>query len=168
MQHEPAGPRTFLRRYLAETFELDLRSMGLARVILALVMLVDLALRAGDLTAHYTDAGVMPQDLLLARGGLSSYLSLHYWLSGSPTAVSCVFIAHVLVLVLLLIGYRTRLASLLAWYLLLSLHKGNPTLLHAGDHTLRIVMFWCMFLPLGARFSVDSALDTLPRRRGNR
>ncbi len=72
MQHKAVGPRSFWKRYLAETFELDLRSMALARVVLALVMLVDLALRAGDLTAHYTDAGVMPKDLLLARGGLSS------------------------------------------------------------------------------------------------
>ncbi len=91
MQHEPAGPRSFWKRFLAETFDLDLRSMALARVSLAVVMLVDLVLRAADLTAHYTNAGVMPQDLLMARGGLSPYLSLHYWLSSSPIAVFCVF-----------------------------------------------------------------------------
>ena len=35
-------------------------------------------------------------------------------------------------------------------------------ILSAGDTLLRLLLFWAMFLPLGARYSVDAALDKNP------
>jgi Vitamin K-dependent gamma-carboxylase/Lipase maturation factor len=40
--------------------------------------------------------------------------------------------------------------------LLVSLQARNPMLLTGGDHLLRCQMFWSLFLPLGARWSLDS------------
>ena len=45
---------------LREIFGIDLRTMALFRVGLGALLLADLALRARDLTAHYTDAGILP------------------------------------------------------------------------------------------------------------
>ena len=53
------------RRLLAfssEAFGADLRSLALMRIGAATLLLVDLAMRAGDLIAHYTDAGVLPRE----------------------------------------------------------------------------------------------------------
>ena len=37
-----------------------------------------------------------------------------------------------------------------------------------GDSLLALLLFWSMFLPMGARFSVDSALNNGPHRESNR
>ncbi|NET13417.1 MAG: hypothetical protein F6K08_11435, partial [Okeania sp. SIO1H6] len=44
---------------LEKLFGLDLRSLALFRIGLALIIITDLIIRAGDLTAHYSDAGVL-------------------------------------------------------------------------------------------------------------
>ncbi len=49
---------------LEKLFGLDLRSLALFRVWLALVIIVDLIIRTGDLSSLYSDAGVMPRTLL--------------------------------------------------------------------------------------------------------
>jgi predicted DCC family thiol-disulfide oxidoreductase YuxK len=68
----------------------------------------------------------------------------------------------------MLVGYRTRLAAIATWALMISLHNRNPGLIFAADDVLRAVLFWAMFLPLGACYSVDSALNSasnpLPKR----
>src|SRR5205085_1218693 len=46
-----------------------------------------------------------------------------------------------------------------SWLFLVSLHARNPMVLDAGDALLASFVFWAMFLPLGAAFSVDRALD---------
>ena len=52
---------------VVEVFGADLRSLATFRIVLALLVLSDLASRATDLTAHYTDAGVMPRTDLLGQ-----------------------------------------------------------------------------------------------------
>ncbi|MGB7087313.1 MAG: DCC1-like thiol-disulfide oxidoreductase family protein, partial [Phormidesmis sp.] len=47
-----------------------------------------------------------------------------------------------------------------SWILLISMHNRNPLLIFAADDVLRAVMFWAMFLPLGAAYSVDRAMNT--------
>lgn len=54
---------------IREIFAIDLRTLALSRVLLGGFLILDLALRARDITAHYTDFGVMP------RGVLIPYLS---------------------------------------------------------------------------------------------
>ena len=61
-----------------------------------------------------------------------------------------------------MIGYRARLATIACWFLVMSIHNRNPMILSAGDTLLRLLLFWAMFLPLGARYSVDAALDKNP------
>ena len=67
---------------------------------------------------------------------------------------------------LLLVGYQTRRATIVCWFFLLSVRNRN-TLIWA-DALLSDVLFWGMFLPWGARFSVDKVLhrayDKLPDR----
>src|SRR5215210_7054795 len=53
------------RAKVVEVFSADLRSLALFRMVLALLVLADLANRATDLTAHYTDEGILPRTALL-------------------------------------------------------------------------------------------------------
>src|SRR5438270_677959 len=57
-----AGP---LSRLLQRLFSIDLRSLALFRVGLAILFFGDLFERVSNLSAQYTDIGVLPRSLLL-------------------------------------------------------------------------------------------------------
>jgi hypothetical protein len=61
---------------------------------------------------------------------------------------------------MLLVGWRTKLAVAVSYVHQTSLWWRNPTVLNAGDSVLILLLFWSLFLPLGARASLDA------RRRG--
>jgi hypothetical protein len=139
---------------LTRLFAIDLRSLALFRIGIALVLLFDTIDRARDLGAFYTDAGVLPTSLLAehVRGPL---WSLHARLPAAAEPV--LFALAILAALALLVGWKTRLAAVLSWCLLASIHQRNPLLAYSGgDKVLRTLLFWGMFLPLGARFSLDA------------
>jgi hypothetical protein len=146
-----------LNDWAQATFSLDLRSLAALRVGLASMLLADLALRARDLVAHYTDIGVLPHRALQANTGLSAHLSVHAF-SGATAIQILLFLVAASFAVLLLVGYRTRLATIVSLGLLISLQNRNPMILSGADQLLRVILCWSIFLPCGARFSLDSAL----------
>ena len=150
------------RRWLVQLIGIDTRSLAVLRIGMAASILIDLWARGRDLTAHYSDDGILPLEIKFYR---PSALSLHL-LSGDASVQLCLFLVAAVFAVLMLVGYRTRLMVVICWFLLLSLQCRNPTVSTGGDTLLRMMMFWCMFLPLGARYSVDSALNvSLSKRR---
>lgn len=157
------------RERLAMLGSVDLRSLAVVRIGLALILLADLISRCGQLTAHYTDAGVLPRSVLFESEGPRAYLSLHV-LSGTLLWQAALFGLAGYFAFTLLLGIRTRLATFASWLLLLSLHHRNPVVLQAGDTLLRLMLFWGMMLPLGARWSMDSVAGplTLYHRKDNR
>ncbi|PKB83221.1 MAG: hypothetical protein BZY88_02700 [SAR202 cluster bacterium Io17-Chloro-G9] len=152
---------------LQELFGVDLRSLALFRVGLGSLVIADLVTRAADLNAHYTDAGVLPRPALVESVGNYWNLSIHN-LNGSIQVEAGIFLIHGIVAFLLLVGCRTRLATILCWFLTISLAGRNPLVLSGGDNLLGLLLFWGMFLPLGARFSIDSALNSAPPRESSR
>lgn len=164
----PTAPNDLVSRAaakLAEIFGIDLRTLALFRVCLALIILLDLALRARDLTAHYSDYGVLPRAALLGDIG-QGFPSLHL-ISGSSKIEALLFVFSALVALALLIGYRTRIATVVSWILLLSLQARNPGVMQGGDMLLYLLLFWGIFLPLAARFSVDAALNEEAQKAPN-
>lgn len=148
---------------LRTAFSIDLRSLALFRVCLALMILFDLYLRSFNITAFYTDAGVLPRALWL-NSTHSFHWSLHaasglFWYQCVLFVLAAVFALG------LLFGYRTRLMAVLSWVMLQSLVNRNVYLSQGGDDLLVILAFWAMFLPLNARYSIDSALSQPHRRR---
>ena len=141
----------------------DLRSLAIFRLGIATIVIFDLWIRWGDLKAHYTDTGVVPRSLLTS----SWYWSLNA-ISGNFWLQWLMFLLALLIAVCFLVGYRTRLAAIATWVMIISLHNRNPFILFAGDDVLRALLFWSMFLPLGASYSIDSALNNnstpLPKR----
>ncbi len=140
----------------AELFAVDVRSLAALRIGLGAVVLVDLAVRATDLGAHYTDAGILPRTALAAHASRPWRLSLHAF-GGSPGFEAALFGVAAVFAALLLLGLFTRLATVVSWLLLVSLHARNPLVLQGGDVVLRLLVFWGMFLPLGAAWSLDGA-----------
>jgi hypothetical protein len=122
---------------------------------LGLLLLADYAYRSLDLSAHYTDVGVLPRSVYAdvfaeVRVAWSGHL-----LSGELWFQALLFLVGVGGAVALLLGYRTRAATILSWALLVSLHNRQPLVITGGDMILRLLLFWSIFLPLHAVWSVD-------------
>jgi len=141
-----------------ETLALDTRSLALLRIAIGFLILADLIKRSQDFVSHYTESGVMPQSLLISK-----YLTTGTWsvflISNNPWITGGLFLITGICAIGLIAGYRTRLFTFLCWILVASLQARNRMILDGGDDTIRMVLFWGIFLPLGARFSIDSALD---------
>lgn len=137
---------------LADLFGIDLRSLAAFRIALAGLVLVDLVGRAQILEAFYTDAGALPRALI--DPPLRAF-SLHL-LSGALPFQALLFALAGMFALALLLGYRTRLATIGSWVLLTSLHVRNLHLVNGGDDWLRAMLLWSTLLPLGARWSWDA------------
>ncbi len=142
---------------LRDIFGIDLRTLALFRVLLGGFLILDLALRARDINAHYTDFGIMPRGVLIPYLSPGSF-SLHM-LNGTAAFQVALFVLAGIFALMLIAGWRTRLATFASWVLLLSLQNRNTQILSGEDNLVMLLLFWALFLPLGARYSVDSALD---------
>ncbi|HKJ24755.1 MAG TPA: HTTM domain-containing protein [Myxococcota bacterium] len=142
-------------RASGRAFEIDLRSLALLRVGLGAMLLVDLARRARFLERDYTDLGRLPAEALAPYGAFATR-NLHTWASGEPAAVAALFALQALFALALLLGWHTRIATGLCWVMVTSLQWRNPGLNLGGDVMMRLMLFWGLFLPLGARASLDA------------
>ena len=129
---------------------IDLRSLALLRVGLAFVVIVDLFQRSLDLKAHYSDLGVLPRWALTHEVADKWHFSIHN-LNGTSEFEAILFIAHGIIAFLLLVGFKTRLATVLCWILTVSLQSRNPLILSGGDDLLVLFLLWKTLLRIGAR-----------------
>ncbi|MGI9516020.1 MAG: HTTM domain-containing protein [Pirellulaceae bacterium] len=147
--------------WLQRVFQCDLRSLVVFRIAIGTLLLIDLAMRATSMQAMYTDAGVLPltdrADYFQELDGTASAMSwsLHA-LNGSLGWQIFLFLVAAVAAAMMALGWKTRLATVVSWILLASLHSRNPIILHSGDTLLKLVLFWAMFLPLGAIWSLDA------------
>lgn len=136
---------------------IDVRALAALRIALGGLLVADLLLRARSLTAFYTDRGVLPREAFLGFAD-PRHLSVHF-VSGEAWVQAALFGLGAALAVALLVGYRTSLATAGSWLLLVSLQNRMPMVLNSGDVLLRVLLFWAIFLPLGARWSVDDTHD---------
>jgi predicted DCC family thiol-disulfide oxidoreductase YuxK len=151
-------------RYLRNAYSLDLRSLALFRIALGAVLIGDLIARSFDLTVFYTDAGVLPRAALLEVFSPAERFSIHL-LSGQFIVQAVLFVIAGVFALMLLFGVRTQLAAIVSWFMLTSVQVRNPAILQGGDVYFRLLAFMAIFLPLGAVYSIDAALDSRPREK---
>lgn len=134
----------------------DLRSLAVFRVLIALAILV-------SLFSYLPNAGFFfaPGTGLVLRaeaiGRRPDYWSILY-ISESMLFIYAFFTVYTLAALALLFGYKTRVATIICWVCTVSLKNRGYQFTNYGDIMHGIYLFWAMFLPLGARFSVDAAL----------
>tara|TARA_R110002126_G_scaffold214719_7_gene360970 strand:+ start:2399 stop:4183 length:1785 start_codon:yes stop_codon:yes gene_type:complete len=142
---------------LTDIFGIDLRTLALFRILLASTILLDLLTRSYDLTAHYTDFGVLPRNVLIDYLSPST-VSLHL-INGTMPFQAALFLLAGIIAIFLLIGWHTKIMVVLSWLLMLSLQNRNVLILSGEDNLMLLMTFWAMFLPLGAKYSLDNALN---------
>ena len=143
-----------------EILGIDYRSLALLRVVLALIVIIDLCMRANDLTAHYTDSGVLQRFDYVSAVANQFFISFHL-ANGTEIFQIILFIINFILACALFLGYRTRIVTILLFVFIVSLHARNPLILNGGDDILRLVLFWSIFLPIGGIWSVDCAMSSI-------
>lgn len=147
---------TSIRTLPNRIFAIDLRSLALFRVALAALLLIDLCRHLPQLTAFYSDAGVLPRGWQ-PHGDVVWRISLHAANGQTLFELALVSIA-LLAALALFAGWRTRMATIVSFVLYASLLNRAPVIVGGGEQLLALLLFWACFLPLGTRWSVDAAL----------
>ena len=146
------------RNALIEQFRrrirIDTRSLAVFRVIAGVLIVVDILLRLRNFRFFYTDDGVMPVEV--ARGLVPEYAVSVFFLSGDPTITLLLFAIHFVVAIQLILGYYTRFAIVVSFLFVVSVDYRNPIVTSYADVIFRHMLFWAMFMPLGARYSIDA------------
>jgi hypothetical protein len=148
------------RQKLLEIFGADLRSLAALRIVLALTVLFDLASRATNLAVHYSDGGILPRSVQSEK--VDPWLFSLNFMNGTAEFQWALFAVAALAAVAMLIGYRTRLMVVIVWLLVMSIQWRNYLIGYSADELLRLLLFWSIFLPLGACWSVDRLRGAVP------
>ncbi len=135
-------------------FEVDVRSLAAMRIGVALLILFDIVTRLPFVSELQTDRGLAPRNFVVWDYPPSA-ASL-YMLSGTVGVALLLLGIAAAFGIMLLLGYRTRLATFGSWVLLGSLLLRNTYALDGGDYVLLLLLLWGLFLPLGRRWSLDA------------
>src|SRR5262245_35815228 len=150
-----------VRAFFNRAFELDPRSLAALRIGIGIVLLLNLNALLPDARALFTDHGMLSCERCrhLTTEEQSTYppfwLSLHM-LDSRLEWQYALFAVMAICALAVVVGYRTQTALFLSWFLLIGLQARNPLILCGGDQLLRCLLFWCLFLPLGSRWSLDA------------
>lgn len=135
-------------------WELDHRSLAVFRMVLGGFVLLDTLLRLPYLQDFMTDDGVLPR-MAVVSGPLSdTWISLHL-ATGTWFGQMALSVYTGLFAVGLIVGWRTPWMAAGCWYMVNSLQARNPFVCDRGDMQLSLLLFWAIFLPLGACWSLD-------------
>jgi predicted DCC family thiol-disulfide oxidoreductase YuxK len=150
----------FLReRYLS----VDARWLGVFRVALGALLMVEVLRRWYYAVPFYTNDGLLPNHYSLYAPMGGSVFSIYHAFS-THAEVSVAFFFTFLVFLTFTLGYRTRLFHLLSAVCITSLNARNLFVQNGGTVVVNILTVYSFFLPLGARFSLDAVRTSLARR----
>jgi len=133
----------------------DPRSLGAFRIAFGFVLFSDLFRRWLELRFWYTNSGLLPNHTLLWRPPSTHSFSLFFTVSSLPEAQLGFALCGV-VYAMFLLGYRTRLAQVLALIARVSLNSRLAALENGGDMVMDLLCLLTLVLPLGTRFSLDA------------
>ena len=137
-------------------FAVDFRSLAFFRIGLGVFIIVDVWQRFPFNEAFLSDSGFMPRESAMEFKQIGNW-SLNF-LNGAVEFQSGLMILLAIAAFALCIGFGTRIATLICWALVISMHVRMPFVLNGGDTLLRGMLFWSLFLPLGKVWSIDAKL----------
>lgn len=124
-------------------------TLGVFRIAYGLVLTLWTLSLLPDATSFFSEDGV------LAEGSTDGWRWSLLELSDSRAAVLALVGVLLVAAVCVMVGYRTRLATIVTFVLLVSLRWRNIWVMNGGDSLLRHMGFFLMLAPSGAALSVD-------------
>ena len=150
----PLTLRQTAESWLGASFGFDIRSLAALRIVAPGFYLWELLTRWKLLEAFYSDAGLLPRTMIFdnVQHGYSLYFAV-----GSLTGARFLFLLHLLALICVIVGWRTRLASLICYVFVISLQNRFPAL-PGWETEIRSLFLIGAFLPWGDCASIDAWL----------
>eukprot|EP01114_Cavostelium_apophysatum_P018849 TRINITY_DN5924_c0_g1_i1.p1 TRINITY_DN5924_c0_g1~~TRINITY_DN5924_c0_g1_i1.p1 ORF type:complete len:685 (+),score=78.56 TRINITY_DN5924_c0_g1_i1:163-2217(+) len=146
---------------------MDLRSVALFRFLLGVTIIADMVNRWSDLTALYSDHGVLPRTIIFPDF-TDEYWFSYYYTNGAVWFTNVLFVLHCMVAFLYSIGYKSLYIAPLLWFMTINLFNRNILVLHGGDHLMKQLLFFSIFLPISEIWSYDAYQKSLQDTKHNR
>ncbi|KAK5576935.1 hypothetical protein RB653_001872 [Dictyostelium firmibasis] len=155
-----------IQRKLTMMVGMDYRSLALFRVTMALCVIGDVIERATDLRVMYSEYGIMPRHLIVSRFSSNYFVPIHL-VNTSVYFQAFLFALHIVFALCMLVGYRTKLFSIITWFMTISLQAYVGVVGHGGDVFFRMMLFLNIFIPTANYFAIDTAtfFNDPPSRR---
>lgn len=137
-------------------WSLDVNALAVTRIGLGLILLFDLVGRFYQVDILYGANAMAPAELV---DGTFPAIWRLYFLNDDLRFTKVLIGLTVAFAFLWTVGFKGKLTMVLTWFLYASLFYRN-SLIHSGaEPTLLAAMFWMMWLPHSAVFSVDAILN---------
>jgi predicted DCC family thiol-disulfide oxidoreductase YuxK len=164
-EHAQVRTRNVLGDFVqARYFTADARFLAVFRIGFGALLTWDCWRRFDGAREYYSNEGFLPNHFSLFRpmgDGVFSFLHAFSTLA----EVRLVMLLMLGAFLCFTIGYRTRLAHVLAFISITSLDARDLFIENGGDVLVNLMTFLTLFLPLGRRFSVDALLASLRARK---
>jgi hypothetical protein len=128
--------------------------LALYRIVFAALVLLYLVLLYPDWLTWFGERGLLTLNSVPGAGRVAQFGIFVIWPHSDP-ALRALFWIIVAFSGFLLVGFMSRVSSVIVFVALVSLQKRNPMILSGGDVLLRLDAFFLVFAPTGAAISVD-------------
>lgn len=155
-----AGYRRFRQLYMVA----DPRTLGLYRIVIGLLLVLNGINHWREATIYYSNEGVLTNDWHLFRPASTYHFSIFHAFS-TPEEVHVAFALSLLCYLMFMVGWRSRLFAILSCFWVTSMDNRLVLVENGGYIVVNLSIFWACFLPVGQRFSVDSLLRSFRERR---
>ena len=142
-----------LYSFFEKTYYLDVRTLGIYRIVLACCLLMD----------YYTRFQFF--ELFHLNTGLDYITNTQNWHHSTLNLILStdwfqilLFVLGIICFLFLLVGYKTKRSVFGSYILLCSMSTVSYEINLGADAVFCIILFWSLFLPLGERFSVDAVI----------
>jgi Vitamin K-dependent gamma-carboxylase len=142
----------------------DRRTLGFSRILLGFLMIMDLFRRTPDWLNMFSDKGVLPNHVQLWRTSGWGLFSIVTGFSTAPELWALWFVI-LCTFVCVFIGYKTKIAQVFALVFVSGMNARILLIENGGYVVYNLLALWTCFLPMGDRFSVDSLLASMRRRK---
>ena len=139
--------------------EADKQTLALLRIGLASLMLVEAVSILPDVSELFGQSGLLDSQLMKALG-IQLLPNLHFLWKEIPfefgTILKSVFYLYCFSLVILLVGFSTRFATISVWLTQAFLMNCSYLGVYGVDRYFQLIIFLAVFSPWGEKLSVDS------------
>ncbi|MEM7453031.1 MAG: HTTM domain-containing protein [Planctomycetota bacterium] len=137
-------------------FDIDVRSLAVLRVFLGLLVIYEVWGCLANQDCFFSESGIATIDQIQTWLG-DGWWSL-YFIDGSPSLARMLMILTLITAACMTVGLRTRVMTFICLVLIWSLQVRDPLILNGGHILLRMLLFWSLFLPMSAVWSLDERL----------
>jgi uncharacterized membrane protein YphA (DoxX/SURF4 family) len=83
-------------------------------------------------------------------------INIFKWLSPTEFSGWVVLTSYILSSLAIMVGFKTRISTVVCFILMVSLQNRNYSILNSGDTLMRCMLFLMMFAPIHVKYSVDA------------